>query len=65
MLEIYIKEGDKMPYEVTIENQKDKKRIKKELKTLKELKELLLQYENELINIEMHEVKTKNLHKIK
>lgn len=63
MLEIYIKEGDKMPYEVTIENQKDKKRIKKELKTLKELKELLLQYENELINIEMHEVKTKNLQK--
>lgn len=54
-----------MPYEVTIENQKDKKRIKKELKTLKELKELLLQYENELINIEMHEIKTKNLQKIK
>lgn len=54
-----------MPYEVTIEHQKDRKIIKKELKTLKELKELLLQYENELINIEMHEIKSKNLHKRK
>jgi len=52
-----------LPYTVTIEKQKDKKIIKKELQTLRELKDLLLEYENELINIEMHEVKSKNLHK--
>lgn len=63
MLEICVKEGEKVPYKITIEKQEDKKIIKKELKTLRELKELLLQYENELINVEMHEVKTKNLQK--
>lgn len=54
-----------MPYTVTIEKQKDKKIIKKEVQTLRELKDLLLEYENELINIEMHEVKTKNKSKKK
>lgn len=52
-----------MPYEVFIKEQETNKILKKEIKTLKELKELLLLYENKLIDFEMHEVKIKNLQK--
>ena len=52
-----------MPYKVTIEEQDTKKIIRKEIETLEELKFLLLEYQEQLINFEMHEVKIKNLHK--
>ena len=48
-----------MPYIVTIEEQDTKKIIRKEIETLEELKFLLLEYQEQLINFEMHEVKDK------
>lgn len=48
-----------MPYKIIIKDQKSGKEIKKEIKTLKELKVLLLQYKEQLIDFEMYEVKRK------
>lgn len=46
-----------MPYRITIKDQKGGKEIRKEIETLKELKVLLLQYKEQLIDFEMYEVK--------
>lgn len=46
-----------MPYTVIIEEQDTKKIIRKEIETLEELKFLLLEYQEQLINFEMHEIK--------
>lgn len=46
-----------MPYTVIIEEQDTKKVIRKEIETLEELKFLLLEYQEQLINFEMHEIK--------
>lgn len=47
------KEGEKMPYKITIKDQKTGEEIKKEIATLKELKWLLLEYKDQLIDFEM------------
>jgi 3-dehydroquinate dehydratase len=47
------KEGEKVPYKITIKDQKTGEEIKKEIQTLKELKWLLLEYKDQLIDFEM------------
>ena len=47
------KEGERMPYKITIKDQKTGEEIKKEIATLKELKWLLLEYKDQLIDFEM------------
>ena len=47
------KEGERMPYKITIKDQKTGEEIKKEIATLKELKWLLLEYIDQLIDFEM------------
>lgn len=47
------KEGEKMPYKITIKDQKTGEEIKREIATLKELKWLLLEYKDQLIDFEM------------
>lgn len=46
-----------MPYKITIKDQQTNKETKKEIKTLKELKWLLLEYKEQLVDFEMHEIK--------
>lgn len=46
-----------MPYEVVIKDQKTGALIRKELETLKELKELLLLYQDKMIDIELRQIK--------
>lgn len=48
-----------MPYEVIITNQKNGEKIKKQIETLKELKELLLLYQEKLIDVELKQIKSK------
>lgn len=57
------KEGERMPYKITIKDQKTGEEIKKEIVTLKELKWLLLEYKDQLVDFEMKEVKNNNLRK--
>lgn len=47
------KEGERMLYKLTIKDQKTGEEIKKEIETLKELKWLLLEYKDQLIDFEM------------
>lgn len=47
------KEGERMPYKITIKDQKTGEEIKKEIETLKELKWLLLEYKDQLVDFEM------------
>ena len=51
------KEGGKMPYKITIKDQQTSKETKKEIAKLKELKWLLLEHKDQLIDFEMKEVK--------
>lgn len=51
------KEGGEMLYKITIKDQKTGEEIKKEIQTLKELKWLLLEYKDQLIDFEMKEAK--------
>lgn len=51
------KEEENVIYKITIKDQKTGEEIKKEIQTLKELKELLLLYEDKLIDFEMKEIK--------
>lgn len=53
------KEGENMPYKITIKDQQTNKETKREIETLKELKLLLLEYKDMLINIEMKETSKK------
>ena len=57
------KEGERMPYKLTIKDQQTSIETKKEIATLKELKWLLLEYKDQLVDFEMKEVKNNNLHK--
>lgn len=57
------KEGERMPYKITIKDQQTSEETKKEIETLKELKWLLLEYQDQLIDFEMKEVKNNNLRK--
>ena len=57
------KEGEMMPYKITIKDQQTNKETKKEIKTLKELKWLLLEYKDQLVDFEMREVQNNTLHK--
>lgn len=51
------KEGGETLYKITIKDQKTGEEIKKEIQTLKELKWLLLEYKDQLIDFEMKEAK--------
>ena len=57
------KEGERMPYKITIKDQQTSEETKKEIATLKELKWLLLEYKDQLVDFEMKEVKNNNLRK--
>lgn len=57
------KEGERMPYKITIKDQQTSEETKKEIATLKELKWLLLEYQDQLVDFEMKEVKNNNLRK--
>ena len=57
------KEGEKRPYKITIKDQQTNKETKKEIETLRELKWLLLEYKNQLVDFEMCEVQNNTLHK--
>lgn len=57
------KEGERMLYKLTIKDQKTGEETKKEIATLKELKWLLLEYKDQLVDFEMKEVKNNNLRK--
>lgn len=46
-----------MPYEVVIKDQKTGDLIRKELKTLKEFKEMLLLYQDKMIDIKLRQIK--------
>lgn len=46
-----------MPYEVVIKDQKTGDLTRKELETLKELKELLLLYQDKLIDVKLRQIK--------
>lgn len=48
-----------MPYEVFIKDQKTGETIHQEIETLKELKELLLLYQEKLIDVELKKTSTK------
>ena len=47
------KEGERMLYKLTIKDQKTGEETKKEIATLKELKWLLLEYQDQLVDFEM------------
>lgn len=46
-----------MPYEITIKEQETGKQIKKQIESLKDLKDFLIQYQNKLIDFDMNEIK--------
>lgn len=48
-----------MPYNIKIREQKTGKEIKMQIESLKELKMVLLEYKDQLIDFEMREVKRK------
>ena len=48
-----------MPYEVKITTKPENNIIQYEIEKLKELREILLQYENRTIEVELHKVKEK------
>ena len=48
-----------MPYEVKIKDQKTGNEIRREIESLKELKELLQKYHDQLIDFEMKKIKKK------